>query len=161
MMHIYECLLSREQTNLRPRRYPKAGRGNSVLARYLARPGSEMQDRLLLATVQTLGTAITTISQMTWTGVTLPDNPFLARCADRVQGILGWLEGRLSLSDGFFPGSLAVQDIFLTCHLRLAQNRPFGLDLRVDHHPNVAALLDRLNVRDSFRRNPIPWWEPP
>lgn len=35
-----------------------------------------------------------------------------------------------------------------------------GLDLRLDHHPNVAALLDRLDARDSFRRNPIPWWEP-
>ena len=140
--------------------YPRASGENSPLAPYLARPGSEVQDRLLLATVQTLGTAITTISQMTWTGVTLPDNLFLARCADRVQGILGWLEGRLSLSDGFFPGSLAVQDIFLACHLRFAQNRPLGLDLRLDHYPHVAALLDRLDARDSFRRNPIPWWEP-
>lgn len=141
-------------------KYPGASGESPPLAPHLTRPGLEVQDRLLLATVQTLGTAITTISQMTWTGVTLPGNSFLERCADRVQGILSWLEQQLSTSEGFFRGSLAVQDIFLACHLRFAQNRPLGLDLRLDRHPNVSALLDRLDTRGSFRRNPIPWWEP-
>ena len=141
-------------------KFSGASSGSPPLAPSLTRPGFEVQDRLLLATVQTLGTAITTISQMTWTGVTLPDNLFLMRCADRVQAIIDWLEQQLSPFNGFFPGSLAVQDILLACHLRFVQNRPLGLDLRLDRHLNVAALLNRLNARDSFRRYPIPWWEP-
>ena len=140
--------------------YPDRLGGDPPLARHVARPGEEIEDRMLLATVQTLGTAIATIGQMTWTGVTLPANPFLARCADRVHAILGWADGRLPASQGFFPGMLSTQDIFLACHLRFAQNRPLGLDLRLNLYPNVAALLERLDLRDSFRRNPIPWWEP-
>jgi glutathione S-transferase len=134
--------------------------GDPPLSQHLVRPGTEIEDRLLLATVQTLGSAVTTISQLTWTGVRLGENPFLVRCADRVQGILGWVEGRLSPEGGFFPGAVSVQDIFLACHLRFVEKRPLGLDLRLVNYPNVTALLGRLDSRGSFGRNPIPWWEP-
>lgn len=134
--------------------------GSPPLSQRLVRPGMEIEDRLLLATVQTLGTAVTTISQMTWTGVRLGENAFLARCADRVQGILGWLEGQLSPESGFFGDAVSVQDIFLACHLRFVEKRPLGLDLGLGHYPNAAALLGRLDTRASFRRNPVPWWEP-
>lgn len=77
-----------------------------------------------------------------------------------MQGILGWLEGRLSPTEGFFPGVLAAQDVFLGCHLRFVEKWPIGLDLHLGRHPHVAALLDRLDQRESFRRNPVPWWEP-
>lgn len=130
------------------------------LAKHVARPNSEWEDRLLLATVQTVGTSITTISQMTWSGVLLRDNAHLARCAERLPPVLGWLEGKLPLAEGFMPGSLAVQDIFLACHLRFAEKRPLGLDLRLDLFPKISALLDRLDERTSFRRNPIRWWDP-
>jgi glutathione S-transferase len=134
--------------------------GDPLLARHLARPETEMEDRLSLATVQTLGTAIATIGQMTWTGVTLPENSFLVRCAERVHLILGWAEEQVGETHGFFHGELSAQDVFLACHLRFAMNRPLGLDLQMHLFPKVNALLGRLDLRESFRRNPIPWWEP-
>lgn len=140
--------------------YPNPERHPVPLADRIARSGSEWDDRLLLASVQTLGTSITFISQMTWTGVTVCENAHLSRCAERLPTVLGWLEERLSPTDGFFPGRLSAQDIFLACHLRFAEKRPLGLDLALAAFPRVAALLDRLDSRPSFSRNPIPWWEP-
>jgi glutathione S-transferase len=140
--------------------YPERADTHPSLAMQVARPNSEWEDRLLLATVQTLGTSITTISQMTWSGVFLHGNTHLARCAERLPTVLGWLEKKLAPAEGFMPGSLAVQDIFLACYLRFAEKRPLGLDLRLDRFPKISALLGRLDERTSFRRNPIRWWDP-
>lgn len=140
--------------------YPNPERHPVPLADRIARSDKEWEDRLLLASVQTLGTSITFISQMTWTGVTVLENAHLSRCAERLPTVLGWLEERLSPTEGFFPGRLSAQDIFLACHLRFAEKRPLGLDLGLAAFPAVAALLNRLDSRPSFGRNPIPWWEP-
>ncbi|MBN8294035.1 glutathione S-transferase N-terminal domain-containing protein [Rhodobacter sp. NTK016B] len=58
------------------------------LATELWRPNHEWADKLLFGTVQTFGTSVTTISQLTWTGVTIRDNPHLRRCAERANRIL-------------------------------------------------------------------------
>lgn len=131
------------------------------LAAALWRPMQEWEDKLLFSTIQTLGTAITTISQLTWTGVTVRENPHLQRCAERAQWILKWLEDRLSDdAHGFFPGALSVQDIFLTCHIRFAQARPLGLEFNLEKMPKCSALLERMDQRNSFVANPIWWWDP-
>lgn len=131
------------------------------VAAALWRPVHEWEDKLLFSTIQTLGTAITTISQLTWTGVTIRENPHLQRCAERAQWILKWLED--SLSDdahGFFPDAVSVQEIFLACHIRFAQARPLGLELDLENMPKCSALLGRLDNRSSFITNPIWWWDP-
>ncbi len=131
------------------------------LARAFARPSVHWMDKLLIATIQTLGTAATTISQMTWSGIKHQDNEHLARCADRLPFLINWLEERLPNEDeGFFPDEVSAQDIFLACHLRFIANRPIGLDPRLGDHPKVKALVTRLEKRPSFMANPILWWEP-
>jgi glutathione S-transferase len=45
------------------------------LASEIWRPEHEWEDKLLFSTVQTFGAAVTTISQLTWTGVTIRENP--------------------------------------------------------------------------------------
>lgn len=121
----------------------------------------EWRDKLVLSTIQTLGAAITTISQMTWAGVAVGDNAHLTRSAERLPHAMAWLEAQLPDDrSGFLPGCLSIQDIFLACHLRFAENRPIGVDPRVSNHPRIAGLLSRLDRRASFRANPIRWWEP-
>jgi glutathione S-transferase len=141
--------------------YPRLPESRPPLAPALWRPEQEWPDKLVLATVRTLGTSVTTISQLTWTGVRAAENAHLARCADRLPFLLGWLESQLGeRGAGFLPGLLSLQDILLACHLRFLQNRPLGVEVRLEEYPKVNHLLDRLDERASFRANPIWWWEP-
>lgn len=133
--------------------------------RYLSpgayRPECEWQDRLVLSTIQTFGTAATTISQMTWTGVTVANNAHLERSAKRLISILSWLEDQLAdPKSGFHGACVSMQDIFLASHVRFIQARPIGIDLQLTAYPKIDALLDRLDQRESFKAIPIWWWEP-
>ena len=131
------------------------------LAANVARPENKWADKLVLATIQTLGTAATTISQMKWSGVAHTDNAFLTRSAERLPHMMKWLENNLeNEQQGFLDGSLSVQDIFLTCHLGFIANRPIGLDPDLNRYPKVKAMVTRVEERASFQENPILWWEP-
>jgi glutathione S-transferase len=125
------------------------------------RTSDKWRDKLILSTIQTIGTAITTISQMKWAGVAVTDNAHLTRSAHRLPHGMKWLEDQLPDDrSGFLPGCVSIQDIFLACHLRFAENRPIGLDPHTSNHPKISRLLSRLEERPSFRANPIWWWEP-
>ena len=125
------------------------------------RASHEWRDRLIFSTIQTLGTAITTISQMKWAGVGVNENTHLTRSADRLPHLMSWLEDQLPDDrSGLLPGCVSMQDIFLACHLRFAENRPIGINPHTSKHPKISALLSRLDQRASFRANPIRWWEP-
>lgn len=139
--------------------YPRVDDRDPPLAQGLWRPDHRWEDLSVLGTIRNLGVAVTTVSQLTWTSVTPGRNAHAARCADRVPHILGWLEGRL-VGDGFLPGSLSLQDIFLACLLRFVQARPLGLDPQLASLPRIDGLLRRLDERESFVANPIEWWEP-
>jgi glutathione S-transferase len=98
---------------------------------------------------------------MKWAGVAVGDNAHLTRSADRLPHVMRWLEDELPDDrSGFLPGCVSIQDIFLACHLRFAENRPIGINPHTSDHPKIAGLLSRLDERASFRANPIRWWEP-
>ena len=142
-------------------KYSERPDANPPLAANVARPENEWADKLVLATVQTLGTAATTISQMKWTGISHTDNDFLTRSAERLPYLMKWFENNLATEQqGFFEESISVQDIFLTCHLSFTANRPIGLDPDLDRYPKVKAMVTRMEERASFQENPILWWEP-
>ena len=126
------------------------------------RPEHLWKDKLLFSTIQTFGSAATTISQQTWTGVHIEGNAHLQRCAQRMALILGWLEDELASGDaaGFFPACVSMQDIFLTCHIRFVQARPLGVKLDLSRHEKISLLADGLDRRPSFRSNPVWWWDP-
>lgn len=131
------------------------------LAQSAFRPDAEWHDKLVFSTIQTFGNAATTISQMTWTGVSVHENAHLERSAEKLNRILGWLEKQLATSDdGFVSGVVSMQDIFLAAHVRFVQARPLGLELALSACPKVSSLLDRLDQRESFQATPIRWWEP-
>lgn len=131
------------------------------LAAHFARPASQWTDRRTFATIQTLGTAATTISQMKWSGIAYGDNEYLARCADRLPHLMGWLEQQVpNANHGFYEGEFCAQDIFLACHLGFIANRPLGLDPKTDDYPKIKALIERTENRASLQANPILWWEP-
>lgn len=141
--------------------YPRAEGRDPPLARGVWRPDHRWDDLLVMGTIRNLGVAVTTVSQLTWTGVTPQDNAHAARCADRLPRILDWLEGRLGgEGEGFLSGSLSLQDIVLACLLRFVQNRPLGLDPRLTSLPRIDGLLRRLDSRESFVAHPVEWWEP-
>jgi glutathione S-transferase len=74
---------------------------------------------------------------------------------------MAWLEDQLlSERQGFFEGEISAQDIFLACHLGFVAKRPIGLDPRVEDHPKIKTLVNRMESRASFVANPILWWEP-
>jgi glutathione S-transferase len=141
--------------------YPRRANRVPPLADLAWRAATVWQDKLIFATVQTLGTAVTTISQLKWSGISHHENAHLRRSAERLPHLMTWLEARLIRPDeGFMAGVVSVQDIFLACHLRFIENRPIGLDPDLGGFPNIQALLDRLDERESFRRTPVLWWEP-
>ncbi len=132
------------------------------LAPSLLRRDRETQDRLALATLQTLCASITLVSQLRWSGVGL-ENGFVARNVERVDHLLDWCEEVIRDAGdgrGFVPGILSVQDIFLASALSFAENRPIGIDWRSRQRDRVGALVDRLERRQSFIANPVRWWEP-
>ena len=89
--------------------YPQRVGADPALAPSMWRAGSEWQDRLLLASIQTLGTAATTISQMQWSGVGHHGNSHLTRCAERIGHLMGWLEERIGREgEGFFGNWVSV-----------------------------------------------------
>jgi glutathione S-transferase len=125
------------------------------------RPDSEWQDKLAFSTIQTFGNAATIISQMKWSGVDVTNNTHMKRSAEKLAHILGWLEDQLNdATGGFLPDCVSIQDIFLAAHVRFVQNRPLGVNLDLEQCPKLEALLSRLDDRESFKANPIWWWEP-
>lgn len=131
------------------------------LASMVWRPSFAWRDKLVLASVHTLVTTITTISQLTWTGVGMGDNAHLDRSLERLPTLMAWLEGQLpDNGSGFIPNALSIQDIFLTSGVRFAEARPIGVAFAWSQYPRIAALLERLDQRPSFKANPILWWDP-
>lgn len=125
------------------------------------RSEDEWRDKLTFSTIQTFGSAVTTVSQFKWTGVDKETNAHLTRCADRAPHLLGWLEAKLTdENSGSIPDYVSVQDIFLACRIRFTENRPIGIDLGLREYPKISALVERLDARPSFVNNPIYWWEP-
>lgn len=140
--------------------YPDRPQAAPPLAKHAFRPDSEWADKLTLATIQTFGNAATTISQMTWTGIGLAQNTHLTRSGEKLRYILEWLEARLTPGEGFMPGAVSIQDIFLAAHIRFVQARPLGVDLELEKYERISALLNRLDQRASIKANPVWWWEP-
>jgi glutathione S-transferase len=141
--------------------YPQRSEAEPPLSMHPFRPDALWQDKLIFSTIQTFGTAATTISQMKWTGIAIEGNAHLERSAQRLFHILGWLDGQLAdQNSGFQPDCVSLQDIFLAAHVRFVQARPLGIAVDLGEYVKVAALLDRLDDRDSFKANPIWWWEP-
>lgn len=131
------------------------------LAQHAFRPDAEWHDKLTFATIQTFGNAVTTISQMKWSGVAIEECVHLERSAARLSHVLRWLDGRVGgQGSGFMPGCVSMQDIFLAAHVRFAQARPLGIELDLKKYPRVDGLLELLDRRESFRANPVWWWEP-
>jgi glutathione S-transferase len=141
--------------------FPQRPAVDPPLANQAFRADAIWRDKLVFSTIQTFGTAASNISQMKWTGVALDANAHLARSAEKLSHILGWLDGQLTDAEGGFqPGFLSIHDIFLAAHVRFVQARPLGIDLFLQKYEKVASLLERLDERDSFKANPIWWWEP-
>lgn len=149
---IVEYLLSTYRN--RPVREPP-------LTMHAFRPDNEWQDKLTFSTIQTFGNAATIISQMKWSGVDATNNAHMKRSAEKLAHILGWLEVQLDKTNsGFLPDCVSMQDIFLAAHVRFVQARPLRIDLDIQKYPKLEELLDRLDDRNSFKSNPVWWWEP-
>ena len=141
--------------------YKAPQEGDPPLARSLTRKDSHWHDRLVASSVHTLGTSATIIGQMKWGGTSIEESDYLTVCAEQFPYLLDWLENQIpNEGEGFQPGWLSVQDIALGCHFGYILNRPIGIDPKLENFPKVQNLLDCLNERESFRSNPIPWWEP-
>lgn len=79
--------------------------GEHLFAQTMVRPEQPWQDKLALATLQTLGGAVTTVSQLLWSGIRADANVFAERSAIRVSYLLDWCEEQIaSTVDGFIPG---------------------------------------------------------
>ena len=131
------------------------------LSKVLVRPEHEWDDKLALASAQTFGTSVTTISQMRWSGVKHFDNEFLGRCAQRLDHLLDWFERRIDrVPIGLFKDAVAIQDVLLVCWLDFVDHRPLDIEWRSAKRPNMSVLFEELTHRESFVGNPIEWWEP-
>jgi glutathione S-transferase len=140
---------------------PPAPEGQQPFATEYVRADRLWQDKLVHATLQTLGVSTATISQLQWSGIRHEDNAHGARCAVRNQHLLDWLEGEItSETDGFIPGVVSVQDVLLACWCQFIERRPLRLTWKDPRRPKIEALVARLASRPSFRQEPALWWEP-
>lgn len=118
-------------------------------------------DKLVHATLQTLGEAIVTVSQLERTGLRHEDNAFTQRCSARIQRLLDWCEGQLlDAGGGFVPDAVCVQDVLLVCFCQLLDRRMLRIRWQAPHRRRVAALVAHLAERQSFVLEPVLWWEP-
>ena len=157
-IHLWESGLIAEYllTN-----YGASQEGNPPLAKSLTRDESHWHDRLIASSVHSLGTSATIIGQMKWGGTTIEESDYLTVCSEQFPYLIGWLEKQIpTKGEGFQPGLLSVQDIALGCHFGYILNRPIGIDPKLENFPKIQSLLECLNKRESFRNNPILWWEP-
>jgi len=135
--------------------------GNPPLANALTRKEYHWHDRLVAASIHTLGTSATTIGQMKWGGTSIEESDYLTVCSEQFPYLLGWLEKQIStVGEGFQPGFLSIQDIALGCHFGYIMNRPIDINPQLNKFPKIEKLVNRLNERDSFKNNPILYWEP-
>jgi glutathione S-transferase len=140
--------------------YPTPRSGSTPFVSVLLRKRREIKDRLQLATLQTLGASITTISQLKWSGVG-EYNAHVARNSERVRYLVEWCETQLhSLGEGFVPGYVSVQDVLLASYLMFLDKRPLGVSWKSGENPKTQALLARMEQRPSFIDNPVWWWVP-
>jgi len=141
--------------------YETPAGGNPPLAGALTRKEHYWQDRLVAASIHTLGTSATTIGQMKWGGTSIADSDYLTVCSEQMPYLAGWLEKQISAEgEGFQPGLLSIQDIALGCHLGYVMNRPIEVDPQLNKYPKIESLVNRLNERETFKNNPILYWEP-
>ena len=143
--------------------YPTASEPDTQLpfAREYVRSEHKWDDKIAHATLQTLGVSTATVSQLQWSGVLHETNAHTTRCATRNQHLFDWLEDRLvSHDDGFIPGIVSAQDVALACWCQFIERRPLRLTWRSAHRPKTAALVERLEQRPSFQKEPVLWWEP-
>lgn len=140
---------------------PAAGPDQPPYAEHFIRPDHALEDRRLTASLQTLTASVATVSQLQWSGVRHEDNDFAGRNAARLQTLLHWCESQLpDDGGGFLPGVVSAQDVMLATTLMFVDHRPLRLTWRRAERPRIAALHDRLAARQSFRDNPIVWWQP-
>ncbi|KJK25901.1 glutathione S-transferase [Burkholderiaceae bacterium 16] len=143
--------------------YPVAAapEGMQPLAAGYVRSGEEWHDKLVLATLQTLGVSTTTVSQLQWSGIRHEENSHAARCAIRNQHLFDWFEAQLiGTADGFVPGVVSAQDILLACICQFIETRPLRLSWRAPDRPKLASLIARMEQRPSFQEEAALWWEP-
>jgi glutathione S-transferase len=135
--------------------------GEKPFATDYIRPDHLWQDKLLHATLQTLGVSTATVSQLHWSGIRYKDNGHASRCAARNQYLLDWLETQIvSTEEGLVPGVISAQDVLLGCWCQFIERRPIGLTWRSSERPRLQALIERLESRPSFQQEPALWWEP-
>ncbi|RMH52410.1 MAG: hypothetical protein D6686_02650 [Alphaproteobacteria bacterium] len=131
--------------------YPERPAAPPPLARHAFRPEEPRRDRLVFSTTQTFGTVATTISQMTRTGVGVTDNDHLARSAERLDHILGWLEGQIGAPTGHRARARQVPP-----HRGTAGAAGRAGQFQGQPHLVVGARRDRIRARrhaDPWRRN--------
>jgi glutathione S-transferase len=140
---------------------PRAEPGHKPFATEYVRSGHLWRDKLVHATLQTLGASTGTISQLQWSGIRHEDNAHATRSAIRNQHLFDWFEGELvSAEEGFVPGVISVQDVLLAAWCQFIDRRPLRIEWRAKHRPKTAALVERLASRPSFKAEPALWWEP-
>ena len=119
--------------------YPRRPAAAPPLAANVWRPSFALRDKLVSTSARTLVASITTISQLTWTGVCRwgqrPSRP-MRRSGCRPC----WRASRRSsrITDpAFIPGTLAVQDIFFVSGIRFAEARPIGVEFAWSRYPRL------------------------
>jgi glutathione S-transferase len=78
---------------------PPLPEGHKPFAHDYVRPEHRWRDKLVHATLQTLGVSTATVSLLYWAGIRQQDNAHASRCAARNQHLLDWFEGELVSGD--------------------------------------------------------------
>jgi len=140
-----------------PRPAPAAG--TPPLAAAPTRAETHWRDAQILVGLESLLSALVLRAYLVWSGVEhrpdarIPMN-MAAREQERAQSLLDWLESEAT-ADGFLPGCLSLQDLWLIATVEWAEAR-LPVDWR--GRPALAGLVARHAERPSLvATRPQPW----
>jgi glutathione S-transferase len=125
------------------------------LARTMTRPSHDLEERLVLATIDTLLDSGLNLFVLSRDGIRPEQSGTLRRELRRMQAELDWLETRVT-PQGFVPGVFSIQDLNLTIALLWLDFRQ-PLPWRGQGRPRLEALVERYRERPSLlATQPVP-----
>jgi glutathione S-transferase len=121
--------------------------GTPPLARTLTRPEHDLQDRLVLATLDTLLDSGLNVFVLRRDGIVPEQSGTLRRELRRMASELDWLDARVT-PEGFVPGVFSLMDLNLVVTLLWLE---FRKPIPWRGRPNLEAVLRRYEGRPSIQ----------
>ena len=131
--------------------YPTDQLRRPPMSATMTRAERHWDDKQILTAIETVSDAMVNIRLLE--GVSRESVPYVGRQEVRIASCIDWLEQRIH-SDGFWPGTFSIMDIYLICPLLWGKQRGI-FDYQRTSWPRVNAMISQWKHRESILATPI------